>query len=169
MLLGEDTKKISPEIANHISVEEALEHLQTKISLGLIPLTGRVRMDDLYYGVPNRGKMLTVCFCCPCCCTVLESAKYFPERFRSSIIPLKGLQVKVEPSKCNQCLTCVSACFMDAISIEDGAIRHDGSKCIGCGRCSTVCPQAATTLEISDSQAAVDELLGRINERVSVN
>jgi len=169
LLLGEDTKKISPEIANHISVEDALAHMNTKISLGLIPMTGRVRMDDLYYGVPNQGRMLTICFCCPCCCTVLASAKYFPEKIRSSIVPLKGLQVLVDESKCIQCRSCIDACFMNAISIEDSRIAHDASKCIGCGRCSMVCKQNATTLEIADNRAAVDELLGRISQRVVVN
>ncbi|MRR30383.1 4Fe-4S dicluster domain-containing protein [bacterium] len=168
LLLGESTKKISPEIANHISVDQALEHMHAKINLGLIPLTGRVRMDDLFYGVPNQGRMLTICFCCPCCCTVLRSAKYFPQQFRASILPLKGLQVKVDGDKCIQCNTCMQACFMDAITLVDEKIIHDATKCIGCGRCSMVCPQNATMIEISDSRAAVDELLGRISQRVNV-
>lgn len=107
LLLGEDTNKISPEIANHISTEEALEHIRHQIGLGLIPLIGRVRMDDLFYGVPNRGRMLTICFCCPCCCTILASAKYFPQEFKSSIIPLKGLNITVDLDKCVCCLKCV--------------------------------------------------------------
>lgn len=169
LLLGEDTKKVSPDIANHLSVDEALEHMKKKIALGLIPMTGRVRMDDLYYGIPNRGRMLTICFCCPCCCTVLSSAKYFPKEFRSSIVRLNGLHVLVDQSKCIQCKTCIDACFMNAISIEGGKIIHDESKCIGCGRCSTICPQNATTVELDDSQAAIDEILGRISQRVVVN
>ena len=75
MLLGEDTQKVTKGIANTLTVDEAILHLHKKIKLGLIPMTGRVRMDDLYYGIPNRGKMLTICFCCPCCCTVLNSAR----------------------------------------------------------------------------------------------
>jgi ferredoxin len=168
LLLGEDTKRISADIARHIAVDEAIEHMQRKISLGLIPLIGRVRMDDLYYGVPNHGRMLTICFCCPCCCTVLASARYFPKEFRSSIVPLKGLKVGVDQSKCIQCQSCVDACFMHAIKLENGNIVHDESLCIGCGRCSTVCKGLATSIEIENSDAAIDEILGRIRQRVSV-
>ncbi len=169
LLLGEDTQKISSEIASHISIEEALEHMQQKLKLGLIPLTGRVRMDDLYYGVPNRGRMLTVCFCCPCCCTVLSSARYFPKEFRSALVPLQGLRVSVDESKCVLCKTCLDSCFMEAIQIENDRIVHDPTRCIGCGRCSTVCPQQATRVEIEDCQAAVDEIMGRIKQRVDVS
>ena len=168
LLLGQDTEKISPNIANHLSVDEAIAHMQQKIGQGLIPLAGRVRMDDLYYGVPNHGRMLTICFCCPCCCTVLSSARFFPEKFRSSIVPLKGLHVVVDPQKCIRCEKCVESCFMHAISLRDGLIHHDESLCIGCGRCSVVCGQNAVTLTLEDGEAAVDDVLGRIRERVSV-
>ena len=168
LLLGYDTRNIRSEIARHVSIEEALQHLDSQIALGLTPMTGRVRMDDLFYGIPNRRKMLTVCFCCPCCCTILNSAKYFPEEFRSSIVKLQGMQISVDSQKCKLCKQCVSACFMEAISIRDGSVFHDEKRCIGCGRCSTVCPEHATLLSIADAQAAVDEILERIAERVSI-
>jgi ferredoxin len=168
LLLGMDTQFINPEIANHISIDEALEHMKRKIALGLIPMTGRVRMDNLYYGAPNRGRMLTICFCCPCCCSVLATAKYFPQEFRASIVPLKGIEVVVDDSRCAKCGSCVDACFLDAISFENGKIVHSTDLCISCGRCSSVCPQGATHLKVDDSQTVVDDLLGRINERVDV-
>lgn len=168
LLLGEDTRVISPSIAHHVSVEEALQHLDEKIALGLIPMTGRVRLDDLYYGIPNRGKMLTICFCCPCCCTVLSSARYLPSEFSTAMIKLQGMRVLVDEEKCQRCGACVQACFKEAIRLQDGYIRHDEERCIGCGRCSTVCPAGATHLMVEDCDAAVDEILGRIQQRIDI-
>ncbi len=168
MLLGEDTARISPELADHVSVEEALAHLDRLVAKGLIPMTGRVRMDDLYWGVPNRGRMLTICFCCPCCCTVMASTRYFPDEIRKRVVPVKGMHVEVDPVKCIGCGTCENECLLNAIHIENGISVHDSEKCIGCGRCSIVCPQKATTVTVEDVNAAVDEILGRIRERVTV-
>jgi UDP-glucose 4-epimerase len=168
LLLGEDTRAISPDIARSLTVDEALAHLESRIGLGLIPMTGRVRVDDLFYGVPNRGRMLTVCFCCPCCCTVLASAKYFPPEFRSSIEKLKGVHIRVDDAVCTRCTTCMDECPLDAISLRGGGIVHDENLCIGCGRCSTVCPTGATRLIVEDSDSAVSDLLDRIRQRVDV-
>lgn len=168
LLVGYDTRQISSEIARPVSIQEAWRHVEAQLALGLTPMIGRVRMDDLFYGVPNRGRMLTICFCCPCCCTVLNSAKYFPDEFRASIVKLHGTRIDLDPGKCNVCGTCVTACFVGAISIQDGAIVHADELCLGCGHCVSVCPVKATRLTIENPQAAVDEILGRIGQRVNV-
>ena len=168
LLLGEDTKVVDPKIARHVSIEEAIRHLRQKISAGLIPMTGRVRMDDLYYGVPNRKRMLTVCFCCPCCCTILNSAKYFPEEIRSSLVRMTNMAITVDSSICKNCGTCIEACFTKAISSVGGIIFRNDKICIGCRRCVTVCPEKAAVISIDNIDEAVDELMKRIAERVSV-
>jgi electron transport complex protein RnfB len=112
--------------------------------------------------------MLTICFCCHCCCTILNSAKYFPNKFRASIVKLQDVHILVDSQKWRVCGACVEACFMEAISIQAGVVVHAEERCIGCGRCSTVCPEKATLLAITDPEAAVDETLGRIGQRVSV-
>lgn len=168
LMLGEGTRNISPEVGRPVSIEEALEHVTRQIGRGLTPMTGRVRMDDLFYGVPNQRKMLTVCFCCPCCCAVLHHAGDLPIEIRSSIVRLKGVRLSVDAQTCRLCGRCVEACFVDAISIQGNLVLHDEGRCIGCGRCATVCPEKATMLSIDDPEAAAEELLGRIRERVSV-
>ena len=168
MLLGYDTGFISPGIAEHISIEEAVSHMNSRIGMGLVPMTGRVRMDDFYYGVPNRGRMLTICFCCPCCCTILNSARYFPEKFRPGIVKLRGTEVVIDGNKCKKCGTCMDSCFMKAISYINGTIVHDDEKCIGCGRYTVVCPEKASVMAIDDVNKAVDEILGRIKHRINV-
>ncbi len=168
LMLGEDTRAISADIARHVSKEEALAHLHRQVEMGLIPMTGRVRMDHLFYGASDRRKMLTICFCCPCCCVVLNNARHIPAEMRSSIVRLQGVAVAVDESACGLCGTCVQACFMKAISIREGRVFHDDALCIGCGRCVTVCPQKATHLTIEDSEAAAAEFLGRLSVRADV-
>lgn len=168
LLLGEDTKGVDPRIATHASVDEALAHVSRKISSGLIPMLGRVRMDDFYYGIPNRGRMLTICFCCPCCCSILGAIRYLPQEAKNSLVRLKNVAVIVDTKKCISCGKCVDTCFAQAITLSNGTIQHDERKCIGCGRCSIVCPQQATTIVIENVEEAVEEILGRIKKRVNV-
>lgn len=42
-----------------------------------------------------------------------------------------------------ECLKCAQACTSGCISLEDGELRIDASKCVGCGTCATVCPTCA--------------------------
>jgi len=78
-LLGDGTKEIDPRIARHVSVDEAIEHLRRTLDDGLMPMIGRVKIDNYIWGVKDRGKLLTMCPCCRCCCTILNSGKYFPD------------------------------------------------------------------------------------------
>jgi Fe-S-cluster-containing hydrogenase component 2 len=57
---------------------------------------------------------------------------------------------------------------MKAISLKDGIIVHDESKCIGCGRCSIVCHEKAVLVSLDNTTSAVDEIMGRIKSIVNV-
>jgi len=168
LLLGEGTREIDPRVADHVSVEEAVAHAGRMIGMGLIPMIGRVRMDDFFWGVANRGKMLTICFCCRCCCTILKSAKYFPGYAANALVKLKGLSLTVDPAKCTRCGACAAECFMQAITIGERCAVHDDSLCKGCGRCATVCPSGAVSIRIGDAAGTVRELTERIRERVDI-
>jgi UDP-glucose 4-epimerase len=159
---------VDSRIAKHVSVDEALHHFRNKTAVGLIPMIGRVRMDDFYYGIPNRGRMLTICFCCPCCCSVLNTLQYLPEDAKSSLVRLKDVDIIVDEKKCVQCRSCVDACFAKAITLSSGIIQHDEHKCIGCGRCSMVCREQATSIVVGNIDSTVNEILGRIKSRVNV-
>ncbi|HDP25342.1 MAG TPA: hypothetical protein ENN34_07840 [Deltaproteobacteria bacterium] len=164
LLMGRSTMTIEPWIATPLSVDEAISHARYMVELGLTPMVGRVLMDNLFYGIPNTGHLLTVCFCCHCCCTVMNSAKFFPQEVMDSIVRLKGVTVSVDPEKCTDCTTrdCVEACIVKAFTFQNGKALHDSEKCKGCGWCVTSCPQKALTVEIEDATAAVDEFLERI-------
>ena len=44
------------------------------------------------------------------------------------------------------CLKCAAACTSGCISLEDGELVIDASKCVGCGTCATVCPTGSRKL-----------------------
>lgn len=51
------------------------------------------------------------------------------------------------------CLKCAAACTSGCISLEDGELVIDASKCVGCGTCATVCPTCALeALNPSDAE-----------------
>lgn len=42
-----------------------------------------------------------------------------------------------------ECLKCAEACTSGCISVVEGELSIDASKCVGCGTCATVCPTCA--------------------------
>jgi len=83
-------------------------------------------------------------------------------------VRLKGLAITVDAARCTKCGTCVTECFMQAITLGDTAAVHDDALCKGCGRCATVCPSGAVSISLADADAAVNELVERIRERVDI-
>jgi len=166
MLMGQGAMEIDTRIAFHVGIDEAIAHLHKCVDEGLIPMIGRVKIDNLIWGVKDTGKLLTMCFCCRCCCTILNSGKYLPQEASQSIVRLKGVTLSVNYDACTGCGTCVDECFMDAIRIVDGKAVHNDALCKGCGRCAKVCPHEATTITVDNIDAAIDEINARIKHYV---
>jgi ferredoxin len=162
ILLGDGAAQIDPGVARHVSIAEAIAHMKRQVNDGLIPFAGRVRMDDFFWGVPNRGRLLTICFCCRCCCTVMRSTQYFPKEANNSLVRLQGLSIHVDAEKCTGCGTCVEDCFAMAIALVEGKAVHNEGKCKGCGRCISICPQHAVSAKVANVDAAVREMINRI-------
>ena len=54
------------------------------------------------------------------------------------------------------CLKCAAACTSGCLSLDDGELVIDASKCVGCGTCATVCPTCALeSLNPSDAELKV--------------
>ena len=78
---------------------------------------------------------------------------------------LDGPDVKVYPNRCVEvrnrnagCHACADACASGAISVVDGLLSVDASRCIGCGTCATVCPTCALEARHPED----DDLLARL-------
>ncbi|HOT44522.1 MAG TPA: 4Fe-4S binding protein [Spirochaetota bacterium] len=166
--LGEGTSHLDPHIATPRSVEGAIAHMRKMIGLGLIPMIGRVRLDDFFYGTPNTGRSLTICFCCPCCCTIFKSTRYFPDDVKDSLVRLKGLRASINNEGCTRCGICVDECFTRALSLGDNGVVWDESLCKGCGHCATVCPEKVIAITVDNVEEAIQDIMGRINERVNI-
>ena len=165
MLLGDGAAEIDGRIARHVTKEEALAHLDRALANGLMPLVGRAPIDNYMWGVANRGRLLTVCFCCRCCCTILGSGRYLPAGIHTSIMPLPGVTVTTNAAACTGCGACVRECFMGALAVVDEVAVRDGSRCKACGRCAAVCPGGAITVTV-DAETAGPEVTARIGKYV---
>jgi len=133
------------------------------VSAGLVPVAGKARLDNEIFLMPDRGRLLTVCFCCECCC-VSRFFRHLPVPLLDTFYrPLQGLSVETS-DVCTGCGVCVERCYIGALSLREGkAVRSD--RCRGCGRCATFCPSGAVTLELKEPGAA-EELIQRIESYV---
>jgi ferredoxin len=165
MLLGDGAAEIDAKIARHVTKEEALAHLDRALADGLMPLVGRAPIDNYMWGVANRGRLLTVCFCCRCCCTILGAGRFLPDEIQRSIMPLPGATVTTNAAACTACGACVRECFMGALEVTDGVVVRDGSRCKACGRCVAVCPEGAITMTV-DGETARAEVIARVEKYV---
>jgi ferredoxin len=166
LLLGQGAQEIDPAVGRHVSVEEAVEHTRRCVTDGLIPFVGRFKADNLIWGVRDRGRLLTVCFCCPCCCIIMNTARCMPGETQDAIVKLKGLSISIDGQRCAFCGTCVQKCFMGALSLYGNEIMRDEARCKGCGTCISVCPNGAVSAAVSDLPAAVADLEGRISSLI---
>ena len=166
MLLGEGSKEIDTGVSRHVGIDEALEHVDHCVENGLVPFVGRFKADNYIWGVRDKGKLLTICFCCRCCCIIKNSVKYLPEASKNSLIKLKGLTIETDHAACGACSSCVEACFIGARSSQDGRVFYDADLCKGCGHCITVCPSNAIRADASDLEEAVADLYGRIDRLI---
>lgn len=67
------------------------------------------------------------------------------------------------------CLKCAEACTSGCISLVDGRLSIDASKCVGCGTCATVCPTCALESRHPSDGELLQECLSAANDgRVTI-
>ena len=163
LMMGKAALQIGPQVSREVSVDEPLAHARKAIDAGLIPLIGKVRMDNLVFGIHGNKHLLSTCFCCECCC-ISRYARHVPPAIRSDhLVRLEGLEIKVT-DECDGCGACAKRCFLQEITIEDGrAVIGEG--CAGCGRCATVCKRDAIDIRL-DNPGFIAEMRNRIEALV---
>lgn len=91
----------------------------------------------------NMKESFSICCCCPCCCEVLGALKMYDspaEQVYSSF------QASIDAAICTSCETCIERCPMDAIIDDNGSMRVNLKRCIGCGLCISTCESGAASL-----------------------
>jgi len=166
LFMGETALNMPAGVSKRVTPEDAHKHVDRAISVGLIPMTGKVRVDNFIFLTPDESKLLSVCFCCHCCC-MMTSLKHIPGDYLDGIMPpVEGLHIEVTDD-CVGCGTCIETCGFDAIRIINGRAEHN-SQCRGCGRCETHCPNQAIKITI-DNLNIVDDVTQRIDAYVDIN
>jgi ferredoxin len=165
LFLGDGAAEIHPTLGRLVGVDEALAHIRQAVALGLVPLIAHSSLDAYVLGIPYR-RMLAVCFCCDCCCTIRQSLRKGPPAFWDTVVRLPGLTVVVG-QECVSCGACISVCPVRAISLNNGRATVS-ELCKGCGRCAAVCPTGAIALRLADGADVLAHLLARIDQRTDI-
>ncbi|MFX1284665.1 MAG: 4Fe-4S binding protein [Promethearchaeota archaeon] len=130
--LSEISKKTPLRSSNYEEVEKILRKAD---ELGLV---------HQLITAPNKNYFYVICNCCPCCCTVLRTAKRISNR--SMIIKSHFIAVQDE-NKCKNCKVCVSRCYFNARVIINDKMKFYQENCVGCGLCVSSCSHDAIELK----------------------
>jgi ferredoxin len=161
--MGDSAMDAPEALVREVGPEEAKEYVSNAIARGLVPVVGKVRIDNFIFGIKDRSRLLTVCFCCECCC-ITRYNRFAPAEYLDDLFPrLDGISIEVTDD-CTGCGTCVEHCYIKAISLE-GERAVIGDLCRACGRCATVCPSKAVKVSIDDPEF-IDKAYDRIRSYV---
>jgi ferredoxin len=148
LMMGDSALEIKRFPGREVGVEEAKDHARRAVDAGLVPIVGKVRADNFIFDVKDRSRMLTVCFCCECCC-ITRYTRHVPLKTLEPLQPrLEGVFMEVS-ERCKGCGKCASHCYIEAIEIV-GKKAEIGDYCRACGRCASVCPEGAIEMRIED-------------------
>jgi ferredoxin len=165
LFLGDAASQINPELGRALSPDEALAHARQAVDAGLTPMIVHAAYDAELLGI-DYDRMLAVCFCCDCCCTVRKSLRSGPHEFEETVLRFPGLRVEVGP-ECSGCGQCLHLCAAAAIRLEDGRAAISEA-CKGCGRCAATCPQGAIALHLDDGMNVMARLFALVEERTTI-
>jgi len=164
LMMGESALLIPEKVRKEVNAEEAKAHVRKAVDAGLVPITGKARIDNDLFMIPDYDTLLTVCFCCECCC-ITRFTKHIPPEFLDQLFhPVEGLSIEVTDD-CIGCGKCEPKCYVEAIKVVDKKAVID-DKCRICGRCVSACPTQALRLIASNPNAA-EAVIQRIDSVVS--
>lgn len=166
--IGPAARRIPAELGRQLSLEEGLLYLEIALADGLIPTILHIPTEAVIFGV-EKTRLLSICFCCECCCDVRLTLRDGPDRYWDEYNHrLPGVQVVVSQA-CTRCGACISACYGGERVITLGPDKAEiHARCIGCGRCVEACPEGAIALEFDPHTDVLAALLERIESRVDI-
>jgi len=167
LLLGEGSRDVGPTVGRSATVEEALAHVDRALESGLLPLIGHIWIDKIVFGIKDWSKLLTVCFCCRCCCVVRSGMAGLVGAYPMSLVRLEGVTVEVT-DECVACGECVPVCPVGNLAMNDGRAEI-GPMCLGCGTCARTCSRGHITMRIAPDAAFDAELRRRIEAGVDIS
>lgn len=163
LFIGEDAEKMPSALTRRVTREEAHEHVDKAIAGGLVPTIGKFRVDNFLFMIPDRKKLMSICFCCHCCCMVTYTKHMPSKQLDQIIVPIEGLSLEVT-DKCNGCGECVDYCAFNAVDIIDGMAVHN-DYCRICGRCQSNCPNGAINISM-DNENFMEDTIKHMREYV---
>lgn len=163
LMMGDAALEIDSSAGREVSIEEAKAHTRRAVEKGLVPFVGKARVDNIVFGIRNKKKLLSVCYCCECCC-ISRYARSVPAELRvENVVRLPGLEIEVT-EECDGCGACAKRCFLQEIAVVDGRAVI-GPGCAGCGRCASLCPRDAIKITL-DNPGFTKEVRERIGALV---
>jgi UDP-glucose 4-epimerase len=166
LFLGDGAAQIHPTLGRLCDTEEAKRHIQRAMDDGLYPLIAHTIIDAITLGIPYR-RMLTVCFCCECCCVVHRGMRQGPQVLKQVAQRLPGLKLTVR-EECTGCGVCIGKCPMRAISPNHRNVEI-GDDCTGCGICVNECPAGAIKMDITGQMDLMAGFRERMNAYASIS
>lgn len=109
----------------------------------------RAKKEGMVLQPENAQNPSFICFCCGCCCGILQAAKKFdkPATFVHS-----NFYAEINDELCTCCEDCRNICQMEAIYRTNDHMAVDHDRCIGCGLCIPVCSSKASRLIKKDRE-----------------
>lgn len=167
LLIGDGSRDVHPSVGRSATVDEALAHMDRAIDSGLLPLIGHIWIDKIVFGVRDWSRLMTVCFCCRCCCVVRSEMRGLVDTYPRSLVKLEGVSVAVGEG-CVGCGECVPVCPVENVTLVDG-VAVIGDKCLGCGTCARTCSRGKIEVTIAPDAAYERELRRRIETGVDIS
>ncbi len=165
LFLGEGARGINPKLGHPATKEEALEHLAWAKKAGLVQLVGKNKLDTLWLGTGPGSRLMTMCFCCPCCC-LWKIAPFASPSISGKLHRLPGVEVR-RNDECDGCGLCVYRCMFGAIRVGEGRAQISEA-CRGCGICVYDCPKGALEIRLPD-EASIAGVIRSLSRAVDVS
>lgn len=166
LFMGETALTLPHGVSRRVTRDQAHRHVERAVGVGLVPVVGKIRVDNFIFLTPDQNRLLSVCFCCHCCC-MMGAFKYLPGSHLDHVMtPLEGVTLEVTDD-CIGCGKCIETCIFDAIRVENGKARHT-SQCRACGRCVSYCPRNAVKIGINNPDTSIAAAARRIESYVQV-